>query len=125
MKNIFKNGYKLLAIIATPVILNSCYYDKAEILYPNSNATLDCGTISAKFGTDVNPIIQSKCATSGCHDASASGGYAFRNYSEISAAKDAILSSAVVNKSMPQDGPLSLDERSKIKCWIDGGALDN
>ncbi len=102
-----------------------CYRDKEEILYPGSTAAVDCVTINAKFSTDIYPLISSKCATSGCHDATASGGLIFQNYNQINAKKDRINIRALVEKSMPPTGPLPSADINKIKCWIDGGALNN
>ncbi len=115
-----------IMVLGCTIIYSGCYYDKAELLYPNSNATVDCGQISATFTTDVNPVIQTKCATGGCHDADgAAGGFILTNYSQINSAKGNINTAVVVNKSMPPSGPLNVDEISKIKCWISSGAPNN
>ena len=107
------------------ILLQGCYLDKEEILYPGSTVVADCSTIPAKFSADVMPIISSKCAIPGCHDASASGGVIFQTYAQISAKKDRIHTRAIIEKSMPASGALLPDEINKIKCWIDAGALNN
>jgi uncharacterized membrane protein len=107
------------------LMLSGCYYDKEEILYPGSG-TVDCTTVPAGFAADVRPLIQSKCAISGCHNAAgASGGVVLENYSQISGKKDRINARAVVERSMPPTGPLTNAEAAKIKCWIDAGGLNN
>jgi uncharacterized membrane protein len=113
----------LLAFVV--LLANGCYYDKEALLYPGSGQVVDCTTISAKFGADVSPLISSKCATSGCHDATASGGLIFQNYAQISSAKDRINTRAVIEKTMPSAAPLQPAEINILKCWIESGAPNN
>ena len=102
-----------------------CYYDKEELLYAGT-ATVDCTTVVAKFGADIIPIIQSKCATTGCHSAAAAaGGSALVTYSQIAGQASRIMQRAVVDKTMPTSGPLLPAEIAKLKCWINSGALNN
>jgi hypothetical protein len=57
----------LLSKIIKPVLficimmssLSGCYYDKEELLY-SGKGTISCGSISAKFSTDVSPVIKTK-----------------------------------------------------------------
>lgn len=107
------------------VFNSGCYYDKEELLYPGGNQPVDCTTVAAKFNTDVLPLVTTKCAISNCHDASAAGGQIFKTYAQISAAKDRINTRAVVEKSMPQTGPLLPAEVNILKCWIESGAPNN
>jgi uncharacterized membrane protein len=107
------------------VLATGCYYDKEALLYPGSNQPVDCTTVAAKFNSDVLPLITTKCAISNCHDASAAGGRIFQTYAQISAAKDRINARAVVEKSMPQTGPLLPAEVNILKCWIESGAPNN
>jgi uncharacterized membrane protein len=123
MNSCNKNIFWLLILLALSA--SGCYRDKEELLYPGSTQPVDCTTTPAKFTTDVQPVILSKCAVSGCHDASASGGIIFQNYTQISSKKDRINSRAIVEKTMPASGALLPAEIAKIKCWIDGGALNN
>ena len=123
MKSCNKNIFWLLLL---PVFVTTgCYRDKEELLYPGSTQPVDCTTTPAKFSADVQPIILSKCAIPGCHDASASGGVIFQNYAQVSSKKDRINARAVIEKTMPASGALLPAEIAKIKCWIDGGALNN
>jgi uncharacterized membrane protein len=119
------NFVALLFIAMMTTSVSSCYYDKEELLYSGKGA-ISCGTISAKFSTDVNPLIQSKCATSGCHDAAgASGGSVLVTYTQIAAQTARINQRCVVDKTMPTSGPLSPSEIAIVKCWIDSGAPNN
>lgn len=110
-----------LLIFALP----GCRNNKEELLYPGSISPANCSTVSAKFAADVFPIITTKCAIPGCHDATASGGAIFQNYTQISGKKDRIYQRAVIEKTMPKTGFLTTDELNKLKCWIEGGALNN
>ncbi len=105
--------------------ISGCYYDKEELLYPGSVSAVDCTTVQAKFAADVQPIIVSKCATGGCHDASASGGVVLQTHSQVSAKKDRVYARAVLEKTMPTSGALPPAELAKLKCWIDSGAPNN
>ena len=117
-------GYLLFAVLLV-TSATGCYYDKEELLY-SGKGTLSCSSISAKFSTDVSVIIKNKCATSGCHDAAgAAGGSVLVTYAQISAAAARINQRAVVDKTMPTSGPLSVAEVSMLKCWIDSGAPNN
>ncbi len=92
----------------------------------DTDFSVDCATVSNKaFAADVNPIIQSTCAVSGCHAAgSFNGPGALTTYSEIFNARINIRS-AVASGRMPQNGSLSTAQKNSIICWIDGGALNN
>ncbi|MFM2359197.1 MAG: hypothetical protein RLY16_1190 [Bacteroidota bacterium] len=103
----------------------SCYYDKADLLYPGSNAAADCSTVSAGYAANVAPLISSKCASSGCHDNSAAGGISLTNYTQVKANATRIQVRAIDEKTMPTSGPLTSAEIAILKCWIDGGMLNN
>lgn len=102
-----------------------CYYDNEELLY-GSGAS--CDTVQAKFSTDIDSIIQSKCAYSGCHDASTGkGSTVLTNYQEISSKANRIKDRAVLQKTMPPSGSPSLSDTEviKLKCWIESGTPNN
>lgn len=122
LKNIPTAGCIILLLVT---LITGCYADKEELLYPGSVSTVDCNTVTAKYAADVQPIIASKCATGGCHDAGASGGVILQTHSQVSAKKDRVYARAVVEKSMPSSGALSPAEIAKLKCWIDNGAPNN
>lgn len=118
-------------IIFIPVVsimvatFTGCYYDNAELLY-GGKGIINCTTVSATFNATVHPIIQSKCATSGCHNAaSASGGSVLETYDQIKAQTARINQRCVLDKTMPTSGPLPSAEIAAIKCWIDSGAPNN
>lgn len=102
----------------------SCSKDKSS--GGGTPFTVDCATVTNKaFAADVNPIIQSTCAVSGCHaSGSTNGPGALTSYAQISGAASNIRS-AVSTGRMPQTGSLSSAAKSSIICWIDAGAPNN
>ena len=86
------------------------------------------------FERDVLPIYTNSCAISGCHDGKGEAGPALNNYTNIiktvvpgdpgaSSSYQAITSTWGENK-MPPDRPISLDNRTMIRVWIEQGALN-
>lgn len=122
LKRIIPVRVQMVSLFVALIALGGCYYDNEEILYGSS---VDCTQVVAKFGTDVSPIIQSKCAYSGCHDAGAAGGIALTNYNQVFQNAARIRSSVIVSKTMPKSGSISPAEIAKLKCWLDSGAPNN
>jgi hypothetical protein len=60
---------KLILVAGIAAILAGCYNDKADKLYPLPASTT-CDTTTISYKTDVQPIINSYCAISGCHNSS-------------------------------------------------------
>jgi uncharacterized membrane protein len=118
-------SFSLIAVLLFLTIVGGCYYDKEELLYPGSGK-VDCTTASAKFSTDVKPIMQNKCATAGCHNtAGAAGGVILETFAQISGKAARINQRCVVEKTMPPAAPLTPSEIASLKCWIDSGAPNN
>ena len=84
------------------------------------------------FEGDVLPIFTTSCAISGCHDGQGESDLVLNNYLDISHSVvpgnpysskvyKAIIATTGENK-MPPDQPLSLENRTKIRLWIEQGA---
>jgi len=88
--------------------------------------TIDCTGIASAFAANVNPIIQSTCATdASCHGAgSANGPGPLLTYTQISSAS-VLIKPAVASGTMPKTGTLTTAQKNSIICWINGGALNN
>lgn len=88
--------------------------------------TFSCAGITPKFAADVQPIINSLCATnSSCHaSGSTNSGGAFTNYTQISGRKSNIRT-AILSGIMPQSGTISQSQINSIICWIDNGGLND
>jgi hypothetical protein len=85
------------------------------------------------FEGDVLQIYTNSCSISGCHDGKGEAGPALNNYNNIfntvvpgnpdkSASYKAIISTWDKSK-MPPDQPISIDQRTIIRVWIEQGAL--
>ena len=89
--------------------------------------TFSCNPgVTPKFAADVQPIIQSLCATnSNCHAAgSTNSGGVFTTYAEVNAKKSNIRAQ-ILSGAMPQSGTISQAQINAFICWIDSGAPNN
>ena len=110
-----------IVLIGSLFLLFSCYNDKEELLYGSTT----CEGVGASFTADVNPIIQSNCAVSGCHGlGSTNGPGPLTSFSQIQSAAVQI-KSAVVSRFMPQGSSLTTAQIKTISCWVDSGAPNN
>ena len=87
-----------------------------------------CAGLSFKFAVDVQPIINTKCATRpGCHAAgSINRGGPLTNYNEVFDKKEACKVS-IITSTMPPNPRDSLTtvQKNIIICWINSGAPNN
>jgi len=101
---------------------------KKDMTVPPDPGLANCPDTISFVGT-VEPIIQLSCSTTGCHDASAAGGYNLLGYSNISTNVSIILN--VINHTsgfaaMPLGGNKLADSTiQQITCWNLQGTLDN
>jgi hypothetical protein len=86
----------------------------------------NCSGVASAFAANVNPIIQSTCATdASCHGTgSANGPGPLLTYTQIFNARVTI-KAAVASGTMPKVGSLTTLQKNTIICWIDGGAPNN
>lgn len=112
----------IISILVLSVLLAGCYNDKEELLYPTAS---DCSSGNVSFSAEVLPIIQTRCAVSGCHDASSGNkGGPFTNYTQIKN-KASNIKFQVENRTMPQGSSLPASQIRLIRCWVENGALNN
>lgn len=92
----------------------------------NEYKNLDCGSINASYKNDIKPIIQGNCTSAGCHEAGSLNGD-FTIYQGLKGKADnGSLNKRVLEKmNMPTNGALSLNDRKKLKCWLNNSAPDN
>jgi hypothetical protein len=84
------------------------------------------------FESEVLPIFQNSCSMTGCHDVAGESGYVLNNYVGISHAVvsgkpyESPAYNAIISKygegKMPPGKPLSLENRTIIRLWIQQGA---
>jgi hypothetical protein len=115
-------------IITTAILFTGCYYDKAELVYPQ-NAV--CDTVNMSYSADVVPILNANCYT--CHGgaASASGGRKFDSHPLLLNFVNSGKLKLAVNHlpgavPMPYNQPKLPDcTVKKITAWINQGAKNN
>lgn len=108
----------MMRVAAMSLFITGCYYDNEEELYPGSGS-LACDTTGVTFSTDIMPVVNAKCALSGCH---ASGGLGplMTNQSQFDglASSGKIRTRVLVQKDMPPSGPLPLCEQQKVDAYL-------
>ena len=87
---------------------------------------VNCTGVAASFSANVNPIIQSTCATNaGCHGAGSTNGPGpLLTYTQIFNAR-ATIKASVANGTMPKTGTLTTNQKNTIICWVDSGGPNN
>jgi hypothetical protein len=113
----------LLAI----VIFNySCTKDKGPL--KKAPAT-KCDSLNIKYSTTIAHMMQTYCATSGCHEPAGSGSGDFTGYAGVkSKVNNGSMTKRVINpvpRDMPPSGPLPEALIEKLDCWIKSGAPNN
>lgn len=124
-----KNHFLLIAMFFLTVLLvSSCYYDKADIVYPPAAA---CDTTNATFSAKVLPLLNSKCNI--CHGGTAAAGAGIKldTYATVKVqATNGKLVGAIAHtagfKPMPQGAAqLPACDIALIRAWVNAGALNN
>jgi len=127
-KRKFRLSKKIGVVLIVTAVLFACSKSTDTKVNTDSNngGSIDCGNVPKSFTVDVNPIIQTKCATgSSCHGAgSINGPGALLSYSVIANAH-ADIRSAILSGLMPKNGTSTSAQKNTIICWIDNGALNN
>lgn len=116
-----------LLVLVVFILVNSCYYDHEELLYPNNTP---CDSSLVKYSVSISPILQTSC--NGCHStASPSGNITTDNYNSIKTLVDngklwGAINHASGYSAMPKGGnKLTNCELSKFRIWIADGAPNN
>jgi len=119
--------YFLSISLLSTIVLVACAKDSVNF-DPNALTLANC-TDSISFINQVKPIIEQNCSTSGCHDVSASGGYEFLTYPQISENADIIYRSMNHENGvnpMPEGAEKLSESQIKIVgCWKLQGKLNN
>lgn len=85
-----------------------------------------CNGMVPSFQNDVQPLLKTKCAKSGCHDGN-SMPLDFSVYTQIKPLLDdsEVYYYAIKDRIMPEDTPLTDAAYHILKCWIINGYQDN
>lgn len=112
----------LVFMVMSLLVFTTCKKD----IGPND--AYACENLPHAWTADVQPIINTYCAISGCHDAS----FPNANYTTYQGIKDKADNGSLYNRlfnlanmppaTAPQPSSLELQ---KIRCWIEDGAPQN
>lgn len=95
--------------------------DAEGCLFPKA-VTVPRGDTGTSLTTDIMPIIETKCAVSGCHNGSQTPNLS---------TKTGVINNALAIKTqtqsgaMPKEGSITATQKALIACWVDDGADDN
>jgi hypothetical protein len=124
MKKLITAACCLFAIMA----FQSCYYDKADLLYPDAAKCDTTGTIS--YSKQIVPLLQQQCLP--CHTVSSPDGgiilgtYAADRALALNGKLYGSLNYAAGYSAMPKGrAKMSACQLATIKKWIDGGSPNN
>jgi hypothetical protein len=117
-----KTTISAFLLIAVLLIVYSCSKKSDSGSGGGGTTTVDCSTTNAKFATDIQPLINSSCAISGCHDGTQTP--TLIDYSQISGNASKI-NAEVQSGRMPKTGSLSATQKKLIACWVQSGAPNN
>ena len=116
-------------IIISSILLNSfnsCYYDKSDLLYPNTA----CDTAAVKYSTSVLPVLSSNCIN--CHGgATPSAGIRLDTYAGVKMQVDngrlwgAVSHSASYSPMPKNSNKLNSCSLEKMRIWITAGTPNN
>lgn len=81
------------------------------------------GNSGISWMQNIRPIVETRCAKSGCH-AAGSGRTTLQSYADVKKVA-AEVRRRTQNRSMPYDGPLDQNLITMIACWVDDGAAEN
>ena len=116
---------KLCFVLATALCFSYCSSDKDEVLDPGGNND-PCATVPAKFAANIAPIIETKCALgSACHGEGSTNGVGPLLTFDHAKSGASRIKAAVMSGAMPKNGSLTQAQINSIRCWVDGGALNN
>lgn len=120
---------QILFVFFTAALLASCYYDKEELLYGNSNAPCtDTSTVT--YAGKVVPLFQQYCNS--CHSGNfPSGGILMGTYAADKAiGQNGKLYGSIIHASgyspMPKGAnKMTSCQIATVKKWIDSGMPNN
>lgn len=121
----------LASLFLGACVLQSCYNDKRDQLYP-APVNNTCDTTNVTYSGTVSAIMSANCASSGCHNsATNSAGYSLDNYNGVRAAAIGPRFFGAINHApgfspMPKTGAkLSDCDIKKLSVWVAAGAPNN
>ncbi|MFM7235033.1 MAG: hypothetical protein ACKOZM_10630 [Flavobacteriales bacterium] len=86
----------------------------------NAKLSPVCDGSHPTYDGEIKSIIDSRCATSGCHP-----GYSSYNGLNAILQNGQFKREVITNQSMPQNSALTQDQINKIQCWVNDGYPEN
>ncbi len=113
----------LFIVLLLPIFLFSCEKDEVE-----EPQTYDCTGLTPTYTAEIKPIIDTNCATSGCHDSSSQAGginlstYALTSSESNNARFLGSIQRLSAYSSMPRNSAKLSDTTIQlIYCWVENG----
>jgi hypothetical protein len=98
-----------------------------NITVSSSNGTTDCDKIT--YAKDIEPIMKSNCAITGCHIPNGSGPSDYTSFDGVKIdAESGELKKRMIDGNpnfMPPAGKLPQTDLDKVVCWLNAGAPNN
>lgn len=120
----------VVVAIAFAFTMNSCYYDKAELVYPQG-----CDTTNIRYSVQVSSIISNNCYT--CHSnanaASLGAGFKLEGHANLVAWTNGGANSRLI-KAIDHSGPFDMPKGqpklsdcqvNQVLAWVLRGAPNN
>lgn len=120
----------VLCLSIVSVTWTSCFYDKADVVYPST--AVACDTSNVTYSNQIVSILNTECNY--CHGSAANsigGGIYLNSYAALKpyVNNGSLLNSILQNgkaSPMPKNGAkMDYCSISKIQSWINKGALNN
>ena len=119
-----------LVLIVTVAFLNSCYYDKEDLLYGTNSGPCTDSTGTISYSVKIVPILQQYCYS--CHTGNFPSGNALMGtYTADKAMAQSGKLYGTINHSagfspMPKGiSKMNTCQIATIKKWVDSGMLNN
>ncbi|MBS1526812.1 MAG: hypothetical protein JST19_14245 [Bacteroidetes bacterium] len=121
----------LIALIGISLLGTGCYYDHADLAYPQSNSASGCNVSAVTYSASVTGILSANCYSCHAGSAAAGGGIKLDTYAglKVYAANGQLMNS--VNHTggiaaMPLNAAqLSSCQIKTIQTWINNGTPNN
>jgi len=132
-----RNNYRfasrgtVLLVMALLACLSGCYYDHANLVYPQSTSNTGCNVTGVTYSTNVVGILRPNCYNCHSGNAAAGGGIALDTYAGL---KIYVTNGQLMNSlnhtgnipAMPLNSPqLSSCQLQTIQAWITNGTPNN
>jgi len=127
-KSFYISGIGACAILIILGIMQAC----ADHTLPAPDQSACASVDEVSFASDIEPIIDAKCAIvgdGGCHNGGNGASLDWREFSNVqsnaTSVKDRITRPAGTSGHMPRVGSLSDDQIRLLVCWVEQGAQQN